>query len=63
MLSKISQLEENGDFRIFSELNASKILCIGELALTGCCGNLACGLMFPVASQMQHSPAFLFLSE
>ena len=63
MLSKISQLEEDGDIRKLSELNMSKILFIGDLTLTGRGGNLACGLMFPVAGQMLYSPAFMFLSE
>ena len=63
MLSKLSQLEEDGAIRKFSELNMSKILCSGGLTLTGHGGNLACGLMFPVAGQMPYSPAFLFLSE
>ena len=63
MLSKISQLEEDGDIRKLSELNMSKNLFIGDLTLTGRGGNLACGLMFPVVGQMLYSPAFLFLSE
>lgn len=62
MLSKTSQLEENEDIEIFSELNLSKILCIGDFAPTRCGGNLACGLMFPVAGQMLCSPTFLSLS-
>ena len=41
MLSKASQLEENGDIKIFSELNLREILCIGDFATTGHCGNLA----------------------
>lgn len=61
MLSKTSQLEENRDIRIFSELDVKKILCMGNLALTGHYGNLACELMFPVAGQMLYSPAFLSL--
>lgn len=63
MLSKTRQLEENGDIRIFSELNVSKILYIGDLPLTGRCGSLACGLMFPVAGQMLYSPFHFSLSE
>ena len=63
MLSKISQLEEDGDIRKLSELNMSKNLFIGDLTLTGRGGNLTCGLMFPVVGQMLYSPAFLFLSE
>ena len=63
MLSKPSQLEEDGAIRKFSQLNMSKILCGGGLTLTGRGGNLAYGLMFPVAGQMLYSPAFLFLSE
>lgn len=60
VLSKTSQLEEHGDIRIVSEWNLSKP---GAVALAGHCGNLARGLMFPVAGQTPWSPAFPSLSD
>lgn len=60
VLSKTSQLEENGDIRIVSEWNLSKT---GAVTLAGRCGNLAHGLMFPVAGQTLWSPAFPSLSD
>lgn len=47
MLSKASQLEENGDIKIFSELNPREILCVEDFALTVAVG------IWPLASSFQ----------
>ncbi|KAL6082788.1 hypothetical protein STEG23_003405, partial [Scotinomys teguina] len=48
MFLKPVNWKEVGISEIFSDLNLSKILGNWNFILTGHCGNLVCGLMFPV---------------
>lgn len=61
MPSKTSQVEENGDIRIFSDFNLSKIFAVKTFLLS--LWNLTCGLKFLVAGQMLCSQAFPSHSE